>query len=118
MPKIALVFWFLNVLLDTVGHLAFKRAAIVDHDIEWRRWLLMLSTPAIWLGIFCFVFEFLVWLALLSVIPLSLAVMLGAINIAVVMVAGKWVFGERLDRMRVIGMWLITRGVVLAGVGA
>ncbi len=118
MSQLAFLLWILNIVIDTAGHLAFKKAAVADHETEWKRWRLMLSAPPIWIGIICFGLEFLVWLALLSVIPLSLAVMLGAINIAVVMYAGKLLFGERLDRMRVIGMWLITLGVVLAGVGA
>ena len=118
MSQLAFLFWFLNIVIDTVGHLAFKRAAVADHETEWKRWRLMLSRPPIWIGVICFGLEFIVWLALLSLIPLSLAMMLGAINIAVVMYAGKLLFGERLDRMRVIGMGLITLGVVLAGVGA
>ncbi len=117
MSQLAVLLWLANIVLDTVGHLAFKHAALTDHENEWQRWRLMLSTPMIWIGVFCFAFEFLVWLALLSLIPLSLAVMLGAINIAVVMYAGKLFFKERLDRLRVAGMWLVTLGVALAGFG-
>ena len=117
MSKLAFLLWIANIVLDTVGHLAFKHAALADHETEWKRWRLMLSAPMIWIGAFCFGLEFLVWLALLSLIPLSLAVMLGAINISVVMYAGKLIFKERLDRMRVAGMWLVTLGVVLAGLG-
>ena len=117
MSQLAFLLWLANIVIDTVGHLAFKRAAVADHETEWKRWRLMLSAPMIWIGVLCFVLEFLVWLALLSLIPLSLAVMLGAINIAVVMYAGKLIFGERLDRLRVAGMWLVTLGVALAGFG-
>jgi len=118
MSRLAFLLWFLNIVLDTTGHLSFKRAALAEHETEWRRWRMMLSAPMIWIGAACFVLQFFVWLALLSLVPLSLAVMLGAIDIAVVMVAGKMVFGERLDRMRVAGMSLITLGVALAGMGA
>jgi drug/metabolite transporter (DMT)-like permease len=118
MSQLVLLLWFLNVVIDTAGHLAFKKAAVADHEDEWQRWRLMLSAPPIWIGVICFGLEFVVWLALLSLIPLSLAVMLGAINIAVVMVAGKLIFGERLDRLRVAGMSLVTLGVALAGWGA
>jgi drug/metabolite transporter (DMT)-like permease len=118
MSQLVLLLWFLNVVIDTAGHLAFKKAAVAEHETEWKRWRMMLSAPPIWIGMICFGLEFLVWLALLSLIPLSLAVMLGAINIVVVMYAGKLLFGEHLDRMRVAGMWLITFGVGLAGWGA
>ena len=117
MSQLAILLWLANIVLDTVGHLAFKHAALADHENEWKRWRLMLSAPMIWIGALCFVLEFSVWLALLSLIPLSLAVMLGAINIAVVMYAGKLIFKERLDRLRVAGMLLVTLGVALAGFG-
>lgn len=115
MPKLAIFFWVLNITLDTVGHLALKSAAIAEHETEWGRWKAMLSSLPLWLGISCFGLEFLVWLALLSLVPLSLAMLIGSINIVVVMLAGKLLFKERLDRMRVAGMWFISIGVALAG---
>ncbi len=115
MSATAFLFWFLNIVLDTTGHLAFKSAAVAESDNEWQRWGNMFSLPAMWVGVICFGLEFLVWLALLSLIPLSLAMLIGSINVVLVMWAGKLIFGERLDRMRLAGMWLITLGVALAG---
>jgi drug/metabolite transporter (DMT)-like permease len=113
--KIAIFFWIANILLDTTGHLAFKRAAAAGHATALQRWRKMLSSPALWIGIVCFGLEFGVWFALLSLVPLSLAVLIGSINIVVVMLAGRLLYHERLDRMRLTGMWLIAVGVVLAG---
>ena len=115
MSNLAVLFWALNVVLDTLGHLAFKSAARTDHDSELRRWTSMLSSASLWIGIACFCAEFVVWYALLSLIPLSLAVLVGSINIVAVMLAGRMFFDERLDGMRVTGMWLISIGVGLAG---
>lgn len=115
MSNLAIFFWVLNILLDTVGHLAFKSAAVEQHEIGLQRWKRMLSSLPLWIGIACFGIEFCVWFALLSLIPLSLAMLIGSINIVVVMLAGRLLFQERLDRMRVIGMSLITLGVALAG---
>ena len=112
---LAIFFWVLNILLDTVGHLAFKSAAVEQHAIGIQRWKRMLSSAPLWIGIACFGIEFGVWFALLSLIPLSLAMLIGSINIVVVMLAGRLLFQERLDRMRVAGMSLITLGVALAG---
>ena len=111
----ALLFWLLNITLDTIGHLAFKAAAISEHETEWGRWKAMFSSLPLWIGISCFGLEFLVWLALLSIVPLSLAMLIGSINIVVVMLAGKLLFHERLDKMRIAGMWFISIGVTLAG---
>lgn len=115
MPPLAIFFWILNIVLDTAGHLAFKSAAIAEHETEWGRWKQMFSRLPLWIGISCFCLEFVVWLALLSLVPLSLGMLVGSINVVVVMLAGKLLFGERLDRMRVAGMWLITIGTALAG---
>jgi drug/metabolite transporter (DMT)-like permease len=115
LSKLAIFFWILNIVLDTAGHLAFKSAAIAEHETEWQRWKVMLSSWPLWIGISCFCLQFGVWLALLSIVPLSLGMLIGSINIVVVMLAGKVVFGERLDRMRVTGMLLMTIGAALAG---
>ena len=115
MSKLAIFFWVLNVLLDTLGHLAFKSAAVDELDDGIQRWKRMLTLPSLWVGIICFGIEFGVWFALLSLIPLSLAMLIGSINIVVVMIAGRILFQERLDPMRLTGMSLITLGVALAG---
>jgi len=43
--------------------------------------------------------------------------LVGSINIVVLMIAGRLLFRERLDRLRVGGMILIAAGVALAGGG-
>ncbi len=118
MSGFALLLWFANIVLDTGGHLAFKSAAVTEHDDELHRWKRMLSSLPIWIGIACFGLEFLVWFALVSLVPLSLAMLVGSINIVAVMLAGRLFFQERLDPMRVTGMALIIAGVALSGGGA
>lgn len=115
MSKLAAFFWLINILLDTSGHLAFKWTARVEHDGELQRWKSMLRAPAFWLGILCFILQFLVWFALLSLVPLSFAVLIGSINIVTVMLAGRLLFDESLSRRRVVGMCLIAVGVAIAG---
>lgn len=115
MSKLAILFWIMNIILDTSGHLAFKSAAVTEHDIELQRWKKMLSSPLLWCGIACFVLQFCVWFALLSLIPLSMAVLIASINIVAVMLAGRLILGERLSRRRVLGMSLIAVGVAIAG---
>ena len=108
------------MICDTVGHVALKFAATADEasGSEWQRWIAMFSNIPLWIGIICFCLEFVVWLAFLSVLSLSQGVLLGAINMVAIVVAGKLIFKERLDRMRIIGILFITLGVVLVGVYA
>ena len=110
--------WLLNVLIDTGGQLAFKAAAgDPDAGDGLARWKHMASRPWLWLGVGCYAIEFLVWIAFLSLIPLSEGVLLGSINIVAIMVAGRFLFGEKLTRLRVAGILLVTLGVVIVGVG-
>ena len=107
--------WVLNVVLDTGGQLAFKAAANAPGD-GLARWLHMARRPWLWLGIGCYVIEFLIWIAFLSLLPLSEAILLGSINIVAVMVAGRTLFGEKLTRLRMAGILLVTLGVAIVGV--
>lgn len=115
MSRLATVLWVINIVLDTIGHLSFKAAASAkapDARLRWRR---IFRSLYLWTGIACFCLEFVVWFALLSLIPLSQAVLIGSINIVVVMLAGRLIFRETLDPLRLTGMALIAAGVALAG---
>ncbi|WP_350016893.1 EamA family transporter [Rhodanobacter sp. IGA1.0] len=110
--------WLLNIVLDTTGQLAFKAAAgDSDAGDGLARWKHMAARPWLWLGIGCYAVEFLVWIAFLSLIPLSEGVLLGSINIVAIMLAGRLLFGEKLTRLRVIGIALVTLGVAIVGLG-
>ena len=111
--------WLLNVIVDTGGQLAFKAAAgdrAAGDGLA--RWRYMAARPWLWLGVGCYAIEFLVWIAFLSLIPLSEGVLLGSINIVAIMIAGRFLFGEKLTRLRVIGIALVTLGVAIVGLAA
>ena len=117
-PLVALL-WALNVLVDSGGQLAFKAAASAPGAGTGRaRWRFMAARPWLWIGVGCYVAEFLVWLAFLSLVPLSEGVLLGSINIVAIMVAGRLLFRERLSPMRVAGIVLVSLGVAVVGVPA
>lgn len=118
MPPLVIALWLANIVLDTAGQLAFKAAAgdpAAGDGIA--RWRYMLSRRWLWIGAGCYVAEFLVWIAFLSLLPLSRAILLGSINIVAIMLAGRILFGERLTRLRVAGMLLVTLGVAIVGLG-
>lgn len=116
LPALAVALWLLNLLFGSAGQLAFKAAAIDPRaDAGLRRWRWMAQRPWLWLGVGCYCAEFLLWLAFLSLVPLSEGVLLGSINIVAIMIAGRLLFGERLSRLRVAGILLISAGVALLG---
>ncbi len=113
---LAVGLWIVNGLFDTVGQLALKRAAVEHDEVDDRlRWQRMARRPWLWLGLGCFSVEFFLWLAFLSLVPLSTGVLLGTMNIVVIMIAGRWAFAEAFTPLRVAGMLLISSGVLLVG---
>ncbi|WP_369927124.1 EamA family transporter [Xanthomonas sp. NCPPB 2632] len=119
MHGLVLALWIANVVLDTGGQLAFKAAAGDERAGDGlARWRYMLARPWIWTGIGCYVAEFLVWIAFLSLVPLSEGVLLGSINIVAIMIAGRVLFRERLSPLRVTGILLVAAGVAIVGAGS
>ena len=116
MPPLVWTLWLLNLLFDSAGQLAFKAAATDPRAGDGlARWKWMARRPWLWVGIACYVAEFLLWLAFLSLVPLSEGVLLGSINIVAIMIAGRVLFGEQLSRLRLAGILLISAGVALVG---
>ncbi len=119
MSPIVVGVWFLTILIDTVGQLAFKAAASENTENSGlAHWKAMAKRPWLWIGIFSYIFEFVAWLAFLSLVPLSEGVMLGSINIVVIMIAGRLFFKEKLTKNRLLGVIFISIGVAVVGIGA
>ena len=116
LSPLVVTLWVLNVLVDSGGQLAFKAAASEPGDRDgMERWRFMLGRPWLWVGMACYVAEFVVWLAFLSLVPLSDGVLLGSINIVAIMILGRVLFRERLAPMRVVGIVLVSIGVAIVG---
>lgn len=119
MTPIATIIWISNLLSDTVGQLAFKAAATHGGDEDGiQRWIAMAKNKWIWIGLIAYVFEVVLWIAFLGMVPLSLGVLLGSLNIFCVMLGGRIIFKEPITKRRAIAVSLIVLGVVLVGVGA
>ena len=109
MGPLAASLWIANVVLETAGQLLLKAAADKRHD------KLLVRSPLMWSGVLCFAVQFVTWLALISLVPLSQAMLINSINIVAVLVASRLVFREKLTIARVAGASLISFGVALAG---
>jgi drug/metabolite transporter (DMT)-like permease len=118
MSATVITLWLANIVLDTFGQLSFKSAASgAGLGVGVARWKAMARRPWIWCGVGCYVGEFLVWLAFLSLLPLSQGVLLGSVNIVAVMIAGRLLFNEKLSPLRTLGILLIAGGVAVVGLG-
>lgn len=118
MTHLAVLLWIGNILFDTVGQLSFKAAAISPEGVSgFARWRRMLCNRWIWVGVSAYVAEFLLWLAFLSLVPLSQAALVGSVNILAVMFGGRILFAEQLTVWRTAAALLIAFGVALVGWG-
>ena len=114
----AVVLWLLTVALDAGGQLIFKTAALEQRGAIGRaHWRHMAKRPWLWAGIACYVVEFILWLAFLSVTPLSVGVLMASINIAVVTIGGRIFFSEMFTPLRLACIALIAVGVAIVGLG-
>ncbi len=117
MSSLAILLWLVNVILDTTGQLSFKKAALQPDSpvVSSHYWVKVFQQRWLWFGILCYVVEFVAWIAFLSLVPLSQAVLLGSINIVVILLAGRYFFAEHLTSTGILGVLLVTCGVVLVG---
>lgn len=116
MSPLIITLWICNICFDTLGQVAFKYAAIAPHNRDgWYYWLDLAKNFWIWIGIGAYVIEFLLWLAFLTLVPLSQGVLLASFNIITIMLVGRLFFKELLTLYRIIGMVLITLGVIFVG---
>jgi drug/metabolite transporter (DMT)-like permease len=118
MSPLATLLWAANLVCDVLGQLSFKAAAVAGGDATGSaRWRRMLASRWMWIGIATFAAEFVLWLALLSLVSLSLAVLVGSADIVAVMIGGRLCFGEALTPRRSVAAVLIGVGVAMVGWG-
>lgn len=118
MLSVIILLWLANVGFDTLGQTAFKFAAIApNYHHGFAYWQNILYCRWVWLGLLSYGLEALLWLAFLSLVPLSIAVLLASANMITVMIVGRLLFHERLTILRIVGITLITLGVIFVGFG-
>ena len=116
MTPLATLLWAANLVCDVVGQLSFKAAAVSETGVAGlARWRAIAGNKWIWVGVGAYVGEFVLWLAFLSLVPLSLAVIVGAADIVAVMLGGRLCFDETITPRRATAAALIVVGVVLVG---
>jgi len=104
------------LLGTTAGQMLFKAASLRGARAgRSGLWPQLALEPLVWIGIAIYALALLVWLALVSLLPLWQAVMVANLDILLVMVGGRIVYGERITLPRVVAVSLITVGVALAG---
>jgi drug/metabolite transporter (DMT)-like permease len=114
--SVFLVFWFaLSILCDVCGQLCFKIGA--DRLPPDRSVLggarAVLSSSWLIAGLCVYAVEVIVWLKILSEVPLSIAFPIASLNFLGVTLASATFLGERVGRPQWLGASLVTLGVAI-----
>ena len=98
---------FLKFGMDRIGEFSFTLANI--WPIGWK----VATNYFVILGLMCYVISVLVWLMVLSRVPVGLAYPMVSIGYIVTAIAGYFLLGETLTAARVAGIFVIILGVYL-----
>lgn len=93
--------------MSRIGYFIFSFANIVPISIQ------ALSNPFILLGLFCYVVSVVVWLLVLSRVPVSYAYPMLSLGYIVNAVAAHYWFREELTLSKITGILIIICGVYL-----
>jgi undecaprenyl phosphate-alpha-L-ara4N flippase subunit ArnE len=105
-----------SVITESLGHIAFKKAADFGHHGKRILSVLRLALEQykwINLGIACFVAKGLCWTFALKTLDVSLAYPISGLELVVIMVLCRLLLKERVGLHRWLGVTLITIGTLL-----
>jgi drug/metabolite transporter (DMT)-like permease len=93
----------MNQVADNTGALKLTADSIKD----------VLTTPAVWGGLFLFGLSAIVWLAVLSRTSLSFAYPFASLTYVLILLADRFVLHEQIPPLRWAGVFCIMVGIVL-----
>jgi drug/metabolite transporter (DMT)-like permease len=106
-------FFFLTAILEAVGQISLKKAALENRAVAGVRYYISLTFNK-WAisGILSYGVETLLWIFLLSRIPLSIAFPLAGVQQLVILFASYVIMKERITRLELVGAGLIALGLL------
>jgi multidrug transporter EmrE-like cation transporter len=112
-----LLAWLLLLVIETFGQVSLKLAGMHVGTFELDRPSLLAaaSTPWLWLGLVCYLGQFVVWMKILEQSRLSSAFPTSAIVFVSIMVASWAVFGDPMGWEKILGSAIIVAGILLLG---
>jgi multidrug transporter EmrE-like cation transporter len=93
--------------MGQIGHFEFSMANVLPIGVK------VIANPPILTGLTMYVMSVVVWLLVLSRVPVSFAYPMLSIGYVVNALAAFYLFGEPLTSMRMLGIFIIIAGVYL-----
>ncbi|GBF78096.1 hypothetical protein PA598K_06701 [Paenibacillus sp. 598K] len=103
----------LNILLLVVGQYVWKLGLTQAGGLGWHNLLQVVASPLILLGIACYGLATLLWLAVLSRLPLSSAYPMQSLAYVFGLIVAWLLLGEAIPANRWLGTGLILAGVLV-----
>lgn len=112
-----LLAWVALLAVETLGQVSLKfagtRVGALEPDLHSIR--AALSTPWLWLGLGCYLGQFVLWMRILETSHLSRAFPTSAIAFVAIMIASWTVFGDPMGWEKILGSAIIVAGILLLG---
>ncbi len=125
MPSIARVILLilLSEIINTAGHILFKKSTNTINSGSLRGVSghagyikTMLSKYHIWAGFSCQVLSVAIWILALAQADLSLVFPVGSMQYIFILFGAHIFLGEKIDKMKLLGTFLVVAGIVLISV--
>lgn len=112
-----LLAWVVLLAIETLGQVSLKFAGMQVGALEPNRHSILtaLSTPWLWLGLACYLGQFVIWMRILEKSRLSSAFPTSAIAFVAIMIASWAVFGDPMGWEKILGSAIIVAGILLLG---
>jgi len=109
--------WGFLLGFETTCQVALKYAGLANTDFDFspHAFAQAIATPALWVGIGCYVGAFAAWMTILRKSTLSAAFAMSAIVFVAVMFASWWLFGEHIGAVQLLGATVIVAGILMLG---
>ena len=115
-----LIFILIAEIWTAVGQIMFKKGtnSLKLHSLRgagnYMRFIRnVLSRPSIWAGLSLMGIGTMVWLMALAQGDLSLVFSIGSIQYIMILFLAHYLLGEKIDRMKLAGTFLVVIGIIL-----
>jgi undecaprenyl phosphate-alpha-L-ara4N flippase subunit ArnE len=102
-------------LVLATGQILFKRAALQIGIPQGASWVLdIVRLPTMWVALLLYGAATLLWVRILTTVPLSRAYVFAALAFVIVPAAGYFLFDEAISTRFIVGTLMIVAGVMVA----
>lgn len=116
----SLIKWFplfiAGAIMESTTQLCLKKGAIVHKEISgFAYYLKLIKNKWVIIGILSYLVEMVIWIVLLSYIPLSIAFPLTGLQKIIIVLFSVLILKEKVSKLEWLGVGIITMGIVIIG---